>query len=140
MTFLCFCTTTLYSEAEFSQMSFQKSLDQKTKNWVSANTTTSISQVFDEQLISCSADWTCKVWNVKMAQCIHTLKGHSGAVMAMCVDREQVHVFTASKDSTIRKWNIRSGHCLHIYSAFKNLGLTDYMYFDLVIFGRFQND
>ena len=95
---------------------------------------------FDEQLISCSADWTCKVWNVKTAQCIHTLKGHSGAVMAMCVDREQVHVFTASKDSTIRKWNIRSGHCLHIYSAFKNLGLTDYMYFDLVIFGRFQND
>ena len=98
-------------------MSFQQALDQKTKNWVSTNTTTSISQVFDEQLISCSADWTCKVWNVKTAQCIHTLKGHSGAVMALCVDREQVHVFTASKDSTIRKWNIRSGHCLHIYEG-----------------------
>ena len=97
------------------EMTLEEALDQKTKNWVSNQT--SINQVFDEQLITCSADWTCRIWDVKTAKSLYTLKGHSGAVMAMCVDKEQVHVFTASKDSTIRKWNIRSGHCLHIYEG-----------------------
>ena len=92
-----------------------------------------IDNLNDNLLITGSADWTAKIWDIRSknaqqnappdassnhaSNCLYTLKGHSGTVMTMCVDREEMHVFTGSKDSTIRKWNIKSGHCLVIYEG-----------------------
>ncbi|HEY1011073.1 MAG TPA: family 1 glycosylhydrolase [Herpetosiphonaceae bacterium] len=63
--------------------------------------------------ISASQDTTIKVWNIAEGAASHNLKGHDGAVRALCAQSNQI-LFSGSDDGTIRKWDLATGMTLAV--------------------------
>ncbi|KAF2640748.1 WD domain-containing protein [Massarina eburnea CBS 473.64] len=66
-----------------------------------------------ELLVSGSADATIIVWDAGTGQKLHTLKGHTRAILALALDpleyepdKESAVVFSAGSDREIRRWTI----------------------------------
>ncbi|PJF18610.1 Guanine nucleotide-binding protein subunit beta-1 [Paramicrosporidium saccamoebae] len=75
----------------------------------------------DSELLTCSGDTTCIMWDVERAIPKITFKGHTADVMnlALLADRTNpgsANTFvTVGCDATARVWDIRSGQCTRIY-------------------------
>ena len=63
------------------------------------------------KLASGSWDNAIKIWNVDSGECIRTLAGHSGYVMALHL-LSDTKLASGSNDSTIKIWNLDSGDCI----------------------------
>lgn len=62
-------------------------------------------------LLSGSADSTIIVWNIETGKKLHTLKGHSRAVLDLAIDpaasnKDELHLFSADTVRDIRRWTI----------------------------------
>jgi F-box/WD-40 domain protein 7 len=62
------------------------------------------------RLFTGSFDSTIKVWQVERMQCLDTLRGHHGRVLALLIDRGKL--FSASFDKTIKVWSLDKLRCL----------------------------
>jgi predicted Zn finger-like uncharacterized protein len=63
-------------------------------------------------VLSGSADWTLKLWEVESGQCLRTLEGHTGVVTAVCLSRDSRHALSGGVDRTVRWWELTTGRCL----------------------------
>lgn len=61
--------------------------------------------VTDHEIVSCSADSTLKIWDINTGEYIETLKGHTGRVNKVIVNKDGIAV-SASVDHTICIWDI----------------------------------
>lgn len=63
-------------------------------------------------LITGSLDRTARIWNIETGKTIHTLDGHTGAVICLATNASGKIVFTGSFDTTICSWNTETGEML----------------------------
>ncbi|HEV7503372.1 MAG TPA: TIR domain-containing protein [Thermoanaerobaculia bacterium] len=63
------------------------------------------------RVVSASADWKLRVWDLKSGRTLQILEGHTGGVLAVAVLNED-RVVSASVDQTLRVWDLKSGQTL----------------------------
>merc|ERR1719213_599085 len=66
-----------------------------------------------ERIVTCSYDFTAKVWKTASGECIHTLHGHRNNVVFATFTQDDDSVVTTSFDTTSKMWNSRTGQCIH---------------------------
>ena len=76
-------------------------------------------------LLTGSADATSKIWLFDTSRCLHTLKGHFGAVI--CISVFQLQIFTGSADKTIRSWSLTDGTELQMFKGHQGPVLCIYV-------------
>lgn len=59
-------------------------------------------------LISGSADWTIKIWDLSTNQVIKTLEGHQGSIRALAVSPDGRTLVSGSTDGTVRVWDLKT--------------------------------
>lgn len=59
-------------------------------------------------LISGSADWTIKIWDLSTNQVIKTLEGHQGSIRALAVSPDGHTLVSGSTDGTVRVWDLKT--------------------------------
>ena len=62
----------------------------------------------NKYIISCSEDYTVRVWNLKHATQEAVLRGHTNVVFAIAITTNNKYVVSASGDKTIRIWNLQT--------------------------------
>ena len=66
------------------------------------------SQTHCELLASASKDCTCKIWNVRTAQMVMSLSGHSDGVECLAWSGDGA-LYSGSRDRTVKVWRSESG-------------------------------
>jgi eukaryotic-like serine/threonine-protein kinase len=61
------------------------------------------------RLITASADWTIRVWDVASRNLVRTLLGHGSEVNSISISGDGSLLASGSDDGTVRIWDIRSG-------------------------------
>ena len=64
------------------------------------------------KIVSASTDRTIRVWSIDTGECLQTLKGHIGGVLAVSWSPDGKKIASASYDFTIRVWSANTGQCL----------------------------
>eukprot|EP00058_Branchiostoma_floridae_P016024 XP_002601512.1 hypothetical protein BRAFLDRAFT_230620 [Branchiostoma floridae] len=70
------------------------------------------------QILTCSGDCTCALWDVDSSQLMQSFHGHISDVL--CLDISPVHCRTflsGSSDKTASLWDIRTGLCVHSFDG-----------------------
>ncbi len=57
-----------------------------------------------------SWDKTIRVWDMSTLQCVHTLEGHTEAVLALAVGSGQL--VSGSYDTSVRFWDLNTFRCV----------------------------
>jgi WD40 repeat protein len=65
-------------------------------------------------LASGSADYTIKLWDPELGNCLQTLYGHSSWVWSIAFNPNGTQLASGSYDQTVKLWNISTGECLKI--------------------------
>jgi dynein assembly factor with WDR repeat domains 1 len=68
---------------------------------------------YGDKVITGSFDKTCKLWDAKSGENIHTFRGHDAEIVCLTFDPKGKIVATGSMDNTSRLYDVESGHCLH---------------------------
>merc|ERR1712100_257125 len=63
-------------------------------------------------LATASSDSTCRLWNLKTAECIATCVGHTSELTTAVFNSQGTRVLTCSLDKTARVYDVGSGKCL----------------------------
>ena len=74
----------------------------------------------ENQILSCSADNTIKIWNIASAKCLRTFSGHKNSVFSAVYNKDENQILSRSADNTIKIWNIASAKCLRTFFGHKN--------------------
>ncbi len=61
------------------------------------------------RMVSGSGDHTARVWDCDTGTPVHTLKGHSGWVLAVSWSPDDSRIATGSMDNTVRIWDPKTG-------------------------------
>jgi tetratricopeptide (TPR) repeat protein len=69
------------------------------------------------RFVSTSTDQTASVWNIETGEEIATLRGHSGAITGIAVNRTGTYIFTGSDDGTARIWDSETGRVVSSLSG-----------------------
>jgi WD40 repeat protein len=64
-------------------------------------------------LASWSVDQTVRLWDGHTGQCLHTLQGHTHAVVSMCFSPHGDVLASGGDDQTVQLWDSHTGQCLH---------------------------
>ncbi|XP_067368271.1 NACHT domain- and WD repeat-containing protein 1 [Channa argus] len=67
-------------------------------------------------LVAGSDDGGVAVWNLREQQLIHTLLGHTAAVLSVKVIDSSSHCISLAADGSLRRWNLKNGQqllCIH---------------------------
>ena len=72
--------------------------------------------VYQDLLVTGSADNSLKVWAVSEGLLEQELVGHTDAIVCVCVNAR--HIVSSSEDDTIRVWDTRSGACTATSTSF----------------------
>ena len=68
--------------------------------------------VYQDMLVTGSADNSLKVWAVSEGLLEQELVGHTDSIVCVCVNAW--HIVSSSEDDTIRVWDTRSGACTNV--------------------------
>jgi WD40 repeat protein len=68
----------------------------------------------DTMLVTAGANGTAKTWKVPEGTPLHTLEGHSKAIVQAVFSPEGRYIATASRDATARIWDARTGKPLRV--------------------------
>ena len=63
-------------------------------------------------LASGSADYTIKLWDWELGNCLQTLYGHTSWVWSIAFNPNGTQLVSSSYDQTIKLWDIGTGECL----------------------------
>ena len=63
-------------------------------------------------LASGSADYTIKLWDWELGNCLQTLYGHTSWVWSIAFNPNGTQLASGSYDQTVKLWNISTGECL----------------------------
>lgn len=63
-------------------------------------------------LVSGSADYTIKIWELQTSRLIATLRGHSEPVYAVAMSPDNQHIVSGSSDNTIKIWELSTGELI----------------------------
>ncbi|HEY9674538.1 MAG TPA: NB-ARC domain-containing protein [Waterburya sp.] len=63
-------------------------------------------------LASGSADYTIKLWDWELGNCLQTLYGHTSWVWSIAFNPNGTQLASGSYDQTVKLWNIGTGECL----------------------------
>ena len=69
-----------------------------------------IKYIDKDKLVSCSHDYTIKIWNLKNGEYLRTLNGHANLVYTICVLSNN-RLASASDDRTIKIWDLLAYEC-----------------------------
>ncbi|XP_038076321.1 sterol regulatory element-binding protein cleavage-activating protein-like isoform X2 [Patiria miniata] len=71
-------------------------------------------QVAGDQVVTASQDHTLKVFRLEDSLCTYTLRGHTGSVTTLYVDKHNSYqIASGSDDGMVRLWDTLTGVCLH---------------------------
>ncbi|XP_071803083.1 sterol regulatory element-binding protein cleavage-activating protein-like isoform X2 [Asterias amurensis] len=71
-------------------------------------------QVARDQAVTASQDHTLKVFRLEDSLCTYTLRGHTGSVTTLYVDKHNSYqIASGSDDGMVRLWDTLTGACLH---------------------------
>jgi WD40 repeat protein len=59
----------------------------------------------DESIISCSWDYSIKIWEVKTGNLLKTLLGHKNTVSEVLYTPDSIKIISSAHDNTIKIWN-----------------------------------
>jgi WD40 repeat protein len=78
-----------------------------------------IELVSNDRFVTCSHDFTIKLFDLNTLECIRTFIGHEDTVRGINESSDET-IVSCSSDKTIRIWNLNSGECLkNIKRTFK---------------------
>jgi WD40 repeat protein len=69
------------------------------------------------RLISGSADWSLRVWDMGTGRLMKTLMGHSAAIWCVAMTADGRRAVSGSEDRTIRVWDLEDGRTEHLLRA-----------------------
>ena len=67
--------------------------------------------------LSCSADETAWLWDLRTSRCVRTMEGHTGAVWSADMDGHCRTAVSGSTDKTVKLWDLGSGRCIETYQG-----------------------
>jgi WD40 repeat protein len=68
-----------------------------------------IEQIEDfTKIITCSADFSIKIWSKESGECLKTLKGHQEPISSLIISNDKKYLISGSWDGTIKVWNIEN--------------------------------
>jgi WD40 repeat protein len=70
-----------------------------------------------QTLISGSTDTTIKLWNLHTGELLHTLTGHSAAVVSVAINPDKQTLASSSTDGIINIWNLQTGKLVQTLSG-----------------------
>jgi coatomer subunit beta' len=68
--------------------------------------------VDSRKFVSCSLDFTIKVWSIDHPHCIRTFKGHVAGINSLCFLSDPQYFVTGSDDLSIKVWDFQSTQCV----------------------------
>jgi WD40 repeat protein len=71
--------------------------------------------------VSASRDATLRVWDVVTGETLHTVTGHSDAVVKVALSPNGRHAASLSRDRTVRVWNLVEGRAVRALASEDNL-------------------
>ena len=66
-------------------------------------------------VLSCSADKTVRLWDLRTSKCVRTMEGHTDSVMSVDMDGHCRTAVSGSFDGTVKLWDLGSGRCSETY-------------------------
>jgi len=92
-----------------------------------------------DYLISCSCDYTIKIWNLQTFECIETLEGHESWVTNIITYKKIIdknnsidYLISCSNDKTIKIWDLKTFKCVATLKGHK-YGVTNILIFNKMI-------
>ena len=72
----------------------------------------------DQQILSCSGDMTCGIWDVNTGRRISTLYDHLGDVLSVAKHPSKMQIVaSASNDKTVKIWDTRMAKCVQTFQG-----------------------
>jgi len=71
----------------------------------------------DRQIVTCSGDQTCILWDIEVGTKLMEFKSHTGDVMSLSVSRDKKIFVSAACDTTSKVWDFNSGKCTHTFTG-----------------------
>ena len=65
----------------------------------------------DNQILTCSGDSTCVLWDIETGKPLTTYSGHTADVMSLSVSPDSQTFISGAVDNTSKLWDIREGLC-----------------------------
>eukprot|EP00768_Dysnectes_brevis_P005065 gnl/Dysnectes_brevis/3655_a4667_660.p1 GENE.gnl/Dysnectes_brevis/3655_a4667_660~~gnl/Dysnectes_brevis/3655_a4667_660.p1 ORF type:complete len:329 (+),score=71.58 gnl/Dysnectes_brevis/3655_a4667_660:101-1087(+) len=63
-------------------------------------------------MVTCSADESIRLWDIRSGQAVSTLRGHKGPVLSVALSSDGLRAVSGSADQTVKLWDLRNGQIL----------------------------
>ncbi|KAJ9054427.1 G protein subunit beta [Entomophthora muscae] len=71
----------------------------------------------DRQIMTCSGDMTCILWDIEAGNKITEFADHTGDVMSLSLSPDKNIFVSGACDATAKVWDIRTGRCVQTFSG-----------------------
>jgi len=71
----------------------------------------------DRQIITCSGDMSCILWDIEAGSKVAEFNDHNGDVMSVSVSPDKNTFVSGACDATAKFWDIRSNRCLQTFQG-----------------------
>ena len=72
-------------------------------------------------VLSCSADKTVRLWDMRTSKCERIMEGHTDSVYSVDMDGHCRTAVSGSGDKTVKLWDLGSGRCIDTYEGHTDL-------------------
>ncbi len=76
-----------------------------------------------------SRDSTVHIWSLETQELVHSLKGHTGAILTLAISPNNQWIASGSRDKTIKLWSLHTGKCIRTFTghqhAVETLGFSE---------------
>ena len=80
-------------------------------------------------IVSGSSDKTIKIWDIKTAECLNTLKGHSNYVSSVTISPDGKYIVSGSYDGTIKIWDFKNVNNIYSIDLSFNISINNEGFF-----------